>query len=62
MFDEAQEILSLLQNGNLPPLRSTPTSNTNTFKKDIEKSERGLINSNFGLQTITEGTVHSNDE
>ena len=48
MSDEATDILISLQNSTLPNLDSG--SNLG-----LETSERGLVKTNFGLQTLNEG-------
>lgn len=53
MSNESKEIITSLQNGVLPPLISSQPDNC-TKSKGIEVSQRGLENTVFGLQTLSE--------
>ena len=54
MSEDAKKIINTIKSGKLPPL-NTPSTQNKPTKEGIQKSERGLGNSTFGLQNINEG-------
>ena len=54
MSEDVKKIIQTIKNGELPPLNTQPTPNKST-SNGIQKSERGLDHSTFGLQNLDEG-------
>lgn len=54
MSDSAEKIITSLQNGKLPPLKTQKAKESTQGASGIQTSQRGLELTKFGLQSITE--------